>query len=88
MLTVEYLWKEPSEPRGCELTDTGCGVGVRLGGSVKRLTLGFGPGHDLMVREFEPQGWALVLTVRGLPGILSPSVCLSAPPPLALFQNK
>ena len=40
--------------------------------SIKLLTLGFGSGHDLMVREFEPC----------LGAFMGFSPSLSAPPPL------
>ena len=48
--------------------------------SAKRLTLGFGSGHDLTVREVEPRVGLRADSVE--PGILSLS--LSAPPLLAL----
>ena len=46
----------------CSLTHRGGSLQIFLGGggapvaqSVKRVTLGFGSGHDLTVREFEPR---------------------------------
>ena len=54
----------------------------RLGGSVERLTLDFGSALDLTVCEIEP-GVRLRTDSVGLLGILSPSLSLSAPPPLA-----
>ena len=49
---------------------------------VEHPTLGFGSGHDLMVREFEP-----ALTLQSLLGILSLSLSLSAPPLLVLCHS-
>ena len=49
--------------------------------SVKRLTLDFGSGHDLVVHEFKPRIRLLALTAQSLLGILFPS--LSAPLPLS-----
>ena len=48
--------------------------------SVKRLTLGFGSGHDLAVCEFEPHTGLRTDSVE----TAWDSLCLSAPPPLAL----
>ena len=48
---------------------------------VKHLTLDFGSGHDLRVREIEPH-IRLTLIAQSLLGILSPF--LSAPPLLIL----
>ena len=58
------------------------GAPVRL----SRLTLDFGLGHDLVVRELEPSG--SVLTAESLLGVLSPSPSLSAPSPLTLSLSK
>ena len=49
---------------------------------VERLTLGFGSGHDLTVREFEPR--VRLCADSGEPAWDSLSLPLSAPPPLAL----
>ena len=54
---------------------------------VKHPTLDFGLGYDLTVHEFEPHIRSK-LTVRGLLGILSVCLSLSAPPLPALSQNK
>ena len=51
--------------------------------SVKQLTLDFGSGHDLMVREFEPHIRLSAVSTEPAWDPLSPS--LSAPPPLMLF---
>ena len=48
--------------------------------SVERPTLGFGLGHDLMVRGFEPHGGLYTDSAWSLFGILSVSV----PPLIAL----
>ena len=58
--------------------------------SVKHLTLGFGSGHELTVREFEPSIWFCADSGEPAWDSLSPS--LSAPPQLmrahALKINK
>ena len=54
--------------------------------SVKRLTLGFGSGHDLMVCEFKPRGRLCADNVEPAWDSLSPS--LSAPPLSALSLSK
>ena len=53
---------------------------------VKRPTLGFGSGHDLMVCEFESHVRLYVESVEPAWDFLSPS--LSAPPLLALSLSK
>ena len=54
---------------------------------VKRLTRGFGSGHDLTVREMSLASGS-ALTVRSLLGILSLLLSLSLPHSLSLCQNK
>ena len=49
---------------------------------VKRLTLDFGSGHDLMVRGIEPPVWLSADSMESAWDSLFPS--LSASPPLAL----
>ena len=62
--------------------------GTWVAQSVKRLTPGFGSGHDLTVGGFEPRVRLCANSAESLPGILSlfPSLCLS--PSGALSQNK
>ena len=48
--------------------------GTRVAQSVKHLTLDFGSGHDLTVRETEPPRWAVQTAWDSL------SPCVSAPP--------
>ena len=52
-------------------------TGVWVAPSVKRLTLGFGSGHDLTVHEFEPTSGS-VLTAQSLFGVL-PQLSLALP---------
>ena len=54
--------------------------------SVKRLALGFGSGHDLMICEFEPH-LGSALTLWSLLGILSPSLYPAFPSLCVLFLS-
>ena len=56
--------------------------------SVKRQTVGFGSGHDLVVCGFEPRAGLCADSSEawGLLPVVSPS--LSAPPPLALSVSQ
>ena len=54
--------------------------------SVKRPTLGFGSGHDLMVREFKPLMGLCVLSTEAALDPLSPSLCPSLAYMLSLFK--
>ena len=51
--------------------------------SVKHPTPGFGPGHDLMLREFEPRIWLHADSVES--ALYSLSLPLSLPLPHSLF---
>ena len=58
-----------------------------MGGSVKRLTLDFNSGHDLMVCEFKSHIRLAAVSAEPALDPLSPS--LSAPTPLVLsLRNK
>ena len=59
--------------------------GAWLAQSVKRPTLGFGSGHDLTVREFEPRIGLCADSAEPASGSLPPS--LSVPPLLAPFLS-
>ena len=61
--------------------------GTWVAQSVKRLTLGFGSGHDLMVRGFKPHTGS-VLTTQSLLGILFLPLSLPFPCLLSVSQNK
>ena len=60
--------------------------GAWVAQSVKRPTLDFGSGHDLVVHEFEPHVGLWADSVEPAWDALSPS--LSAPPLLVLFFSK
>ena len=60
--------------------------GAWVAQSVKRPTLDFGSGHDLMVCGFEPTLDSR-LTAQNLLGILSPSLCPSPACGLSLSQK-
>ena len=57
---------------------------------VKYLTLDFGSGYDLSIREFKPQVQLFADSEESASDSLSPSLSLSAPPSreLSLSQNK
>ena len=55
--------------------------GTWMAQSVELLTLGFGSGHDLMVREIEPRDRIRADSMEAAGDSLSPS--LSASPPLS-----
>ena len=55
--------------------------------SVKRLTLGFGSGHDLVVCELEPHIGLCAGSVEPAWDSLSLSLSHSAPPLLAYFLS-
>ena len=55
---------------------------------VKYPTLDVGSGHDLMVRGIEPHIMLCADSVEPAWDSLSPSLSLSAPPPLAVSQNE
>ena len=62
------------------------GRGAWVAQSVKRPTLGFGSGHDLMVRKFEPRIGLCADSEK--PDWDSLSLCLSPAHTLSLSQNK
>ena len=61
--------------------DEGYFLGAWVAQLVKCRTFGFGPGRDLMIREFKPHVGLCAGSVEPAPDSLSP--CLSAPLPFA-----
>ena len=62
--------------------------GAWVAQSVKRPTLGFGSGHDLMVREFKPLIGLHAACAEPAWDSLSPSLCPSPALACSLFLSK